>query len=116
NPGRSLEAKVGRGLQNQGAGKILRRKTPVEGAQNDFVYVFRINSGIGEGINNPPPNGALNGFFIRFPEGGWGPTDKEGGHLCLLCRTLVVFPRQWLASHHNIRWWITGFAYHPKLR
>ena len=47
-PGRALEAQVGRGLQHQRGGEILRRKAGIEVAEHDLVDVGRRDPGIGQ--------------------------------------------------------------------
>ena len=47
-PGRALEAQIGRGLQHQRGGEILRREAGVEMAEHDLVHIGGRDAGIGE--------------------------------------------------------------------
>jgi len=59
---RALKAQIGRGLQHQRRGEVLRRKACIEMAQHDFIDVLGGNRGIGERIAGDPHDQAFNGL------------------------------------------------------
>ena len=79
-PRRGLEAQVGRGLQHQRSGKILRREAGIEVAEHDLVDVARRNAGIGQRVVGHAHDQALDGLAGKLAEGRVGPADDAGGH------------------------------------
>src|SRR3954466_53394 len=79
--------------------------------QHDLVDVLGRDAGIGQGIAGNPHNQAFHGFADQLAKGGMGPTDDAGSHLALLCRTLVVFLRNFLGiATVTITWVERGAA------
>ena len=79
-PRRALEAQIGRGLQHQRSGKILRREAGIEMAEHDLVDVACRNCGIRERVVRHAHDQALDGFAGKLAEGRVGPADDTGGH------------------------------------
>ena len=73
---RALEAQIGRGLQHQRGGKILRRKAGVEMPEHDLVDVFGGDTGVGQRLAGDPHDQAFDGFTAEFTEGSMGPPDN----------------------------------------
>ena len=97
----TFEAQIGRGLEHQRGGKILRGKTRVEVAKHDLVDVLGSDAGVSQRIAGHPHDQAFDGLTTQFTKGGVGPPDNTGRHCCLLCRTLVAFLGNELRSHHK---------------
>ncbi len=83
-PGRALETQIGRGLQHQRGGKILRRKACVKVPQHDLVDVLRPDAGIGQRLSRNPHNQAFDALTAQFSERGMGPAHDTSGHRGLL--------------------------------
>ena len=79
-PGRSLEAQIGRGLQHQRRGEILRREARVEMAEHDLVDFARPNAGIHQRLARDPHDQAFDRLTLKLPEAGVRPSDDAGGH------------------------------------
>ena len=82
-PGRALEAQIGRGLQHQRGGKILCRKAGVEMPEHDLVDVLGRDAGIGQRLAGHPHDQAFDALTAELSEGGMGPADDTGGHRSL---------------------------------
>ena len=82
-PRRALETQIGRGLQHQRGGEILRRKAGVEMAEHDLVDVLGGDPGIGQRLAGDPHDQAFDALAIKLTEGGMGPTDNACGHRSL---------------------------------
>src|SRR5262249_37511380 len=98
-PGRAFKAQIGRGLQHQRGGKVLRGEAGVEMAEHDLVDVLGGNCGIGKGIARDSHDKALDGFAGELAKRTMCPSYDAGGHYLsiaesLHCRILVAFP--WL--------------------
>src|SRR5215469_6790853 len=78
--GCALKAQIGRGLQHQRGGEILRREAGIEVAEDDFIDVFGGNRGIGERIAGNAHDKALNGFTAEFAEWAMRPAYDARGH------------------------------------
>jgi hypothetical protein len=79
-PGRALEAQIGRGLQHQRRGEILRREARVEMAEHDLVDFARPNAGIRQRLVRDPHNQAFDGLALKLAKAGVGPPNDAGGH------------------------------------
>ncbi len=83
--GRALEAQIGRGLQHQRGGEILRREAGVEMTEHDLVDVLGGDTGVGQRlVGNLARSGFRRVSPVKFTEGGVGPADDAGGHRSLL--------------------------------
>ena len=78
--GGALEAQIGRGLQHQRSGKILRREAGIEVTEHDLVDIARGNARIRERFIGHTHDQALDGLAGKLAEGGVGPADDAGGH------------------------------------
>ena len=99
-PRRALEAQIGRSLQHQRGGEILRREAGIEMAEHDLVDVLGRDAGVGQRLARDPHNQAFDSLTGELAERRMGPSDDAGGHdrsliaRDILCRILVAFP--WL--------------------
>ena len=98
-PRRAFKAQIGRGLEHQRGGEILRREAGIEMAQHDFIDVFRRNAGIGQSIAGNTHDQAFDGLAAQFAEVAMRPADDARGHgistlvsaVSWACRILVAF-------------------------
>ena len=79
-PRRALEAQIGRSLQHQRGGEILRREAGVEVAEQDLVDVAGRDAGIGERFGRHLDDQAFDGFAVKLAERRMRPADDAGGH------------------------------------
>src|SRR6185437_12575270 len=79
-PGRTLKAQLGRSLQDQRGGKILRGKSRIKVPEHDLVDILGANPRVRKGSAGDPYNQALNGLAGKLTERRMGPTDDTGGH------------------------------------
>ena len=97
----ALEAQIGRGLENERGGEILRGEAGVEVAQHDFVDVPGVDAGVGERLRRYLHDQAFHSFIGQFAERRMRPSHNAGSHDCSLCRILVAFP--WLTATLKFR-------------
>ena len=90
-PGCAPEAQIGRGLQHQRGGKILRREAGVEVTEHDLVHIGRGDTRVGERVIGHAHDQAFDRFGIEPAEHRMGPSDHTGGHERLLRRILDAF-------------------------
>ncbi len=79
-PRRALEAQIGRRLQYQRRGKILRRKAGVEVAEHDFVHIARLDAGVRQRFARHLDDQAFDGLAAELAERRMCPTHDAGGH------------------------------------
>src|SRR5712691_8033964 len=79
-PARALEAQIGRSLQHQRGGKILRREAGVEMAEHDLVDVARLDPGIGQRLARDPDDQALDRLAFEAPELRVRPAHDASRH------------------------------------
>ena len=75
-PRRALEAQVGRGLQHQRGGEILRREAGVEMAEHDLVHVGGRDAGVGQRVGRDPHDQALDASRRRACRTAYGPIPR----------------------------------------
>ncbi len=83
-PRGALETQIGRGLQDERGGEILRGKAGVEMAEHDLVDVLGRDAGMAQRLAGNLHDKAFDALAIKLTEGGVGPTDDAGGHRSLL--------------------------------
>ncbi len=110
-PRRALEAERRVGLQHEGSGEILRRKSGVEMPEHDLVDIARLKACVGDGVAGHRYDHAFDGFIRMLAEGRVRPADDCGGHWLISpkhgyegslarivsptgpsCKSLVYFP------------------------
>ena len=69
-PRGALEAQLGRGLQHQRGGEVLRREAGVEMAEHDLVDVAGGDAGVRQRRGRDPHDQALDGLAFEPAEGG----------------------------------------------
>src|SRR5262249_5881771 len=79
-PARALEAQIGRSLQHQRGGKILRREAGVEMAEYDLVDVARLDPCIGQRLARDPHDQALDRLVFEAPELRVRPAHDASRH------------------------------------
>ena len=79
--GGALEAQVGRGLQHQRGGEVLRREAGIEVAEHNLVDVLCRNSGVGERLARDLDDQTLDGLAGELAEGRMRPSHDAGGHV-----------------------------------
>ena len=83
-PGGALEAQIGRGLQHQRGGEILRREAGVEMAEHDLVDVAGGDAGVRQRRARDPHDQAFDRLPFEPAERGMSPSDDAGSHDDLL--------------------------------
>ena len=83
-PARALEAQIGRGLQHQRGGEVLRREAGVEMTEHDLVDVAGGDAGIGQRLLRDPHDQALDRLAFEAAERGMGPAHDASSHGGLL--------------------------------
>ena len=91
-PRGALEAQIGRGLQHQRGGKILRGKASIEMPEHDFVDILGGDAGVLERVAGHLHDQALDRLVLKLAEGTVGPTDDGCGHNCSPCADLRQTP------------------------
>ena len=79
-PRGAFEAQIGRGLQHQRSGEILRREAGIEMAEHDLVDVLGCNAGVGERLARHPHDQALDRFTGELAEWRMRPSYDAGCH------------------------------------
>ncbi len=79
--GRALETKIGRGLQDQRGGEILRREAGVEMTEHDLVDILRRDAGIGQRLAGDVDDETFDRFAGELAERRVGPTYDASGHV-----------------------------------
>ena len=79
-PGRAFEAQIGRGLQHQRSGEILRREAGIEVAEHDLIDVARLNSGVGQRFARDFDDETLDGLAGKLAERRMRPPHNACGH------------------------------------
>src|SRR5271155_5983126 len=96
-PRGALEAQIGRSLQHQRGGEILRREAGVEVTEHDLVDVFGGDAGVAERFACDAHYETLDRFTRELAEGRMRPAYDACGHVRSVasrrCRILVAFPR-----------------------
>src|ERR1700730_8035056 len=98
--GRGLETQIRRGLEHQGGGKILRRKTGVEVTEQDFIDICRRNAGVIERGVRGADYQAFHRFVIKPAEGRMSPADDTRRHGTLLYRDPDVLFQTFRRKHN----------------
>jgi hypothetical protein len=83
-PGRALEAQIGRGLQHQRGGEILRREAGIEVAEHDLIDIARFDPGIGNRLARHFDDQAFDRFAGELAERCMRPAHDARGHNCSL--------------------------------
>ena len=79
-PRRALEAQIGRGLQHQRRGEILRGEAGVEMAEHDLIDVLGSNAGVGKRAVGDPRHQALDRFTFELAERRVRPANDACRH------------------------------------
>ena len=79
-PGGALEAQIGRRLQHQGSGKILRRKAGIEVAEHDLVDVLGGDTGIRQRFAGNLDDEAFDRLAGELAERGMRPAHDAACH------------------------------------
>ena len=95
-PRRALEAQIGRGLQHQRSGEILRREAGIEMAEHDLVDVLGGDAGICERFARHFDDEAFDGLVGELAEWRVRPSHDAGSHVFSLmplcsCRIWSLF-------------------------
>src|SRR5258708_12145959 len=93
-PGGRLEAQVGRSLEHQGGGEILRREAGVEVAEEERVAISRRDAGIVKRGSGRADHQAFHRFVFEAAEGRVAPANDARRHGTLLNRK----PNAWLRT------------------
>ena len=88
---RALKAQIGRSLQHQRGGEILRRKAGVEMTKHDLVDILRRDAGIGKRFAGNLDDEALDRLAGELAERRVGPSYDASGHDRFPCRMSDVF-------------------------
>ena len=79
-PGRALKAQIGRSLQHQRSGEILRRETGVEMTEHNLVDILRRDAGIGKCFARDLNDETFDRLASELAERRVGPAYDASGH------------------------------------